>query len=201
MGALQLLQVFGPILSTLIPQISTILKPGSQSAQRDAGLAQVIIDTITKTAGQSNLQGAIESMQNDPAMKKKVTEAVVTHPEVIGVLEIGGGMKAAGERNLAIQTAEKPFWYNPSVWVTAAFFPMMYFIVWTTLMGGTPEAPWWAGQGFDPQTRSGLVNLIVGMVFGGVVGLWFGTSYGSMRKTEIAAVADQVAGKSDQAEK
>ena len=29
--------------------------------------------------------------------------------------------------------------------------------------------------------------VLIGMVLGGIVGIWFGTSYGSMRKTELAA--------------
>ena len=89
-----------------------------------------------------------------------------------------------------MQTAEKPFWYNPAVLVTVLFFPMMYWIVGGVLAGGTPGAPAWFGSAFDANTRTGLINLIVGMVFGGVVGLWFGTSYGSMRKTEIAAAKE-----------
>jgi hypothetical protein len=38
-----------------------------------------------------------------------------------------------------------------------------------------------------------VVNLVLGMVLGGIVGIWFGTSYGSMRKTELAATATEQA--------
>jgi len=197
MPVLALLQLFGPALAGLIPQIASFLKPQSEVAQRNVGIAQVLVDTIVKTAGAANLQGAVEAMQADPKVKQAVQEAVVTHPDIIGVLEIGGGIKAARDASVVMQNAERPFWYNPMFWVTAAFFPMMYVIIGAVLFTvdatspSTPDAPFWRVVGFDQATRSGLVNLIVGMVFGGVVGVWFGTSYGSQRKTELTAIAKE----------
>jgi muramidase (phage lysozyme) len=196
MGALALLQLFGPILSTMIPQISTLLKPGSKAAGY-AGIAQTVLDTITSTAKSPNLQGAIEAMQSDPSVKAAVQQAVVTHPEIIGVLEIGGGIQAARTADLAAQIAEKPFWYSPAIWVAAALLPLVYWIVGGVLVGGIDipaDAKWLQflkifGTAFNAETRSGMVNLVLGMVLGGIVGMYFGTSYGSMRKTELAAVA------------
>jgi muramidase (phage lysozyme) len=198
LAALPLLQLFAPILSSMIPQIASLLKPQSEVAQRNVGIAQVVLDTITKATGQPNLQGAIEAMQADPEMKKTVQQAIVAEPELIGLMEIGGGIKEARAASLAMQNADKPFWYSPMFWISMAFFPMMYVIVGAVLFTVQPseaikDIPWWAQVGFDQATRSGLVNLIVGMVFGGVVGVWFGTSYGSMRKTELAATATEQA--------
>jgi hypothetical protein len=197
LAALPLLQLFAPILSSMIPQIAGLLKPGSEVAQRNVGLAQVVLDTITKATNQPNLQGAIEAMQADPALKQTVQAAIVSEPELIGLMEIGGGIKAARDASVVMQTADRPFWYNPMFWISAAFFPMMYLIVvavlFTVQPSGAPATgtPWWAMVGFDQATRSGLVNLIVGMVFGGVVGVWFGTSYGSQRKTELSAATKE----------
>jgi hypothetical protein len=197
MGALALLQLFGPILSTMIPQIGALLKPGSKAAGY-AGIAQTVLDTITTTAKSTNLQGAIEAMQSDPAVRQAVQQAVVTHPEIIGVLEIGGGIPAARAANLAVQNADKPFWFSPAIWVSLALLPLVYWIVGGVLVGGieiSAEAPWYLqslkifGTSFNAETRSGTVNLVLGMVLGGIVGMYFGTSYGSMRKTELAAQA------------
>ena len=197
MPVLALLQLFGPALASLIPQIASFLKPQSEVAQRNVGIAQVLVDTIVKTAGAANLQGAVEAMQSDPKIKQAVQEAVVTHPDIIGVLEIGGGIEKARAASVVMQNAERPFWFNPMFWISAAFFPMMYTIVGAVLFTvQAPTAPvagmpWWAMVGFDQATRSGLVNLIVGMVFGGIVGVWFGTSYGSQRKTELTAITKE----------
>ena len=197
MGPLALLQLFGPILSSMIPQIGALLKPGSKAAGY-AGIAQTVLDTITATAKSPNLQGAIEAMQSDPAIKTAVQQAVVTHPEIIGVLEIGGGIPAARAANLAVQNADKPFWYSPAIWVSMALLPLVYWIVGGVLVGGIEikdAAPWYLqvlkifGTSFNAETRSGTVNLVLGMVLGGIVGMYFGTSYGSMRKTELAAQA------------
>ena len=62
-------------------------------------------------------------------------------------------------------------------------------IVASVLVGGTEGAWTIFGRSFNEETRSGTVNLVIGMVLGGIVGIWFGTSYGSMRKTELAAQA------------
>lgn len=191
MGPLALLQLFSGFLGPLIPQITPLLNPGSKASQY-APIAQIVIDTIVSKTGASNLQGAVEAMQADPKLKVAVQQAVVSHPEVVGLMEIGGGIKAARESSVVMQNADRPFWYNPMFWISAAFFPMMYLIVAAVLFTVQPSAvikdiPWWAQVGFDQATRSGLVNLIVGMVFGGVVGVWFGTSYGSQRKTELSA--------------
>ena len=197
MGALALLQLFGPILSGMIPQITPLLNPGAAGkVNQYAGIAQVVLDTINKTTGAPNLQGSIEAMQSNPSVKAAVQQAVVSHPDVIGLLEVGGGIKEARAASVVMQNAEHGFWYNPMFWISVAFFPMMYVIVGAVLFTVQPstaikDIPWWAQVGFDQATRSGLVNLIVGMVFGGIVGVWFGTSYGSQRKTELTATADK----------
>ena len=205
MPFLALLSAFGPIIAQLIPQITNIVRPKGEVAQRNIELAKVAFDTITKAAGASNVQDAVEKMQDDPVVKEAVTQAVLTHPQIIEtlqVVEFGGGVEKAADRGLAIQQAERPFWYNPIVWVTVLLIPMMYMISWQVLftfagpvltsngVDGAPlvMTPWYAQIGFDSNTRTGLINLIVGFIFGGVCGIWFGTSV-SRQKTEQATTA------------
>jgi len=185
MPILALLSAFGPILAQLIPQIANILKP-TEVSQRNLGLAQVAIDTITKAAGAANIQDAVEKMQASPEVVATVTQAVVTHPDILEVLEIGAGVAAAVERAIVMQTAERPFWYNPLLWISVGFFPMMYMITAAVLFFSNAGigndglvvagASWYTMVGFDQSTRSGLVNLIVGFIFGGVTAVWFGTT-------------------------
>lgn len=195
-----------PLLASFIPQIMPLVKPESKSTAKDMEIAQTVLNIAAQAAGvipvgqqatAANVGATVEALQNNPNMVKKVQEAVVTHPEIIGVLEIGGGVVAAREHGRTLQVAEKPFWYNPTFWISVLFFPMMYMIAYSVLFTVAPDAKatleqlkemaWYQKIGFDPNTRSGLVNLIVGFVFGGVVGVWFGTSYGSQRKTELTA--------------
>jgi len=202
-----------PLLAQWVPQIMSIIKPDSKSTAKDAQVAQTVLNVAAEAAGiiqkgeqatAANVGATVDALQKDPELAKKVQEAVVTHPEIMGVLQIGeGGIKGARDFGVAVQVAEKPFWFNPTFWISVAFFPMMYMIAYSVLFTVAPDAKvtpemmekltWYQKIGFDPNTRSGLVNLIVGFVFGGVVGVWFGTSYGSQRKTELAASATEQA--------
>lgn len=193
MDPLTLIAMFGPAIAKLIPQIADFLK---KEPEKKLSTVKKVLDVIVDSSGQANVQGAVEAMQNDPALREKVTQAVITHPDIIGLVELGGGVAAAREFALRVQDAEKPFWFNPVFWISVALMPMMYMIVaqilFTTAAPVTAgmnvtDAPFWARVGFDQETRSGLTNLIVGFIFGGIVGVWFGTSWGSQRKTELAS--------------
>lgn len=208
MGPLALLS----LIAQFVPQIATLIKPNSQSTARDSTLAQTILNTVVSAAGivtgggpvnAAQVGAAVDAMGKDATLAAKVQQAVVSHPDVIGVLQIGDGIKGARDFGVAVQVADKPFWFNPTFWISVAFFPMMYMIAYSVLFTVAPDTKttpemmtalsWYQKIGFDPNTRSGLVNLIVGFVFGGVVGVWFGTSYGSQRKTELAAQKDDAA--------
>ena len=210
MPILALISAFGPLIAQLIPQVASIFKPTTEVSQRNVALAQTVFDTITAAAGAPNIQAAVEKMQGDPEVVKTVTQAVLTQPDVMVVLEIGaGGIKAAADRGIAMQNADRPFWLNPVVWVTVAMLPIMYLITYQVLFtlagpymvsNGVPGSPlqpnpWYAVVGFDPNTRTGLINLIVGFVFGGVCGIWFGTTVAKQRDQSNAdqAAADAAA--------
>lgn len=194
MGIAMILSMLGPIIGQLIPQVAAILKP-SEVGQRNLGLAQVALNTIVQAAGVAkageeatlaSTAAAVEKMQGDAALLAQVKAAVLTQKDIMEVLEIGPGIQKAVEHSIVMQTAERPFWYNPLVWVTAGFFPMMYMVTAAVLFlsntgidstGMLKEgAKWYTVLGFDPSTRSGLVNLIVGFIFGGVTAVWFGTT-------------------------
>ena len=193
---LSAIALFGPLIANLIPQVAKLFDkkvgaPGKIEA------AQKVIETIVTSTGSVNEQQALQKIASDPVMLQTATKAIMTEPTIMGMLEVGGGIKAAREANLAVQVADKPFWYNPAFWMSLALLPLVYWIVGSVLVGGInlgpDDAGFWKifGTAFDQETRSGTVNLVIGMVLGGIVGIWFGTSYGSMRKTEIAAEASQ----------
>lgn len=197
--ALMLLQVFGPMLGQLIPQIRTFIN-NPNVVERNLGAAQAIIDTAISVTKSPDLPTAIAAMQADSSLTKEVTAAVVTHPDVIGIIEIGGGIVEARKAGIAMQVADKPFWFNPVFWMTLLLLPLVYYIVASVLIGGVvlpDDAPWWAvaifrmfGSAFTPEVRAGTVGTVLGTVLGGIVGIWFGTSYGSMKKDERNRASD-----------
>lgn len=178
MPALALLQLFAPILTGMIPQITALFNPKSEVAQRNVGVAQVVLDTITKVTGQPNLQGAIEAMQADPALKTKVQEAVVTHPEVIQLIEIGGGIAAAREADTKIIQSDNTFLRSPAFWITMLVFvpPIDYTIYKLVSQMAAPS------ENLITQVVTSILGLLA------VIGAFYlGSSMGSQRKTELAA--------------
>lgn len=182
MGALALLQLFGPILSNLIPQIAPLLGAKGEKVTQYAGVAKTVLDTITEKTGAANLQGAVEAMSADQAVKAAVQAAVVSHPDVIGFMEVGGGVPAARAAATTMQNSDRPFWFNPAFWVSMILlvFPMMLCV----------DAFFIHPANYAENLRTQIVTgvLAVIMIVGG---FWLGTSFGSQRKTELNAVADK----------
>lgn len=211
MDPFSILSIFGPALMQAIPQLGKLfVKPEDTRKQQNLETITLVLDTFAKAAlnnqqasgtNLAQMAQAVENVQKDPVLKQEVVKTVLTTPGIMELVEIGGGVAKAREHGIAIQNADKPFWYNPVVWVTVLFFPMMYMITYQvlfTLAGpvmiasgveAAPlvAAPWYAQIGFDPNTRTGLINLIVGFVFGGVCGIWFGTTVARQRAENTAA--------------
>lgn len=195
-----LISTFGPAIINAIPQVKKWFDPAIPVAQRNVGLAETVINTIVEVSGKLDLPTALDAMSADPALAKTVQQAVITHPEVMGLLEVGGGIVKAREFAVQVQNAERPFWYNPVWWMSVMFMPLIFWIVGSVLVGGVQiplDAPWYAhaffklfGLPFNEETRSGTVNLVLGLVLGGITGIWFGTSYGSMKKDERTRSSD-----------
>jgi len=188
-----LLPIIGPILAGLIPQVKTILAPPPESAQnRNLQLAETIVNAIVQattaaTGITQNAQSATEALQADPALVKTVTEAVVTSPEIMQLLEIGGGVVAAREADILVMQQDKPFWRASAVfWISVLLLPMVLWYVGSSIVGGVPipeDFPWAAkfvlmlfGNEWSLDARAGLANLVVGLVLGGICGVYFGVS-------------------------
>jgi hypothetical protein len=188
-----------PLIAQFIPQIMTLIKPNSVSTAKDAAVAGTILDTVVKAAGVLNPDGtpapvnattvgqAADKMAADPALAKQVQAAVVTHPDIMPLLEVGGGVAAARAADIQQQQATQPFWKASAVfWISIILLPMVYWFVGSVIVGGTEiptEWPWYAqapfkllGVGWNGESRSGIANLVIGLVLGGISGVYFGIS-------------------------
>lgn len=207
MGALAILQMFGPVLAGLIPQIASILKPESEVARRNTALAETLVNTIVKSAGAANMQDAVEKMQGSPEVAKSVQKAVVTEPVVMTTLqitEVGGGIAGARQADLAVSSQERPFYKTSAVfWMSIVLIPMVYWLVGSLIVGGTAErliaaagdkstlVPQWVtlllslfGAAWEGETRSGGFNLVIGLVLGGICGVYYGVSVTQQRQQQ-----------------
>lgn len=201
---LALISAFGPLISQLIPQVSKVFDGDAKTPDKLAA-ATAVIDTVVKATGAPNLQTALEQVQANPEVKQKVTEAVVTQPEIIGALQIGefgGGITAAREADLAQRPPESPFWKSSAVfWVSVLLMPLVYWLVGSLIVGGVPlpdEAPWWVktfvslfGVAWTGEARSGGFNLVVGLVLGGICGVYYGVSVTQAKQQQQQQNADK----------
>ena len=174
---LALISAFGPLLAEMIPQIAKAFDKKSETPAKIEA-ATKIIDTVVKATGTTNIQAAVELMQQSPEALKTARDAVVTEPTIVGLLEIGGGIEVAREANLAVQNAPQGFWRNPAFWfVMTAVVPPLYGVVGVLL---------WRMPAPSEQLVTQVVTGILGLA-AVAAAYYLGSTQGSMQKTNIIA--------------
>ena len=174
---LSLISAFGPLLAEMIPQIAKAFDKKSETPTKIEA-ATKIIDTVVKATGTTNIQAAVELMQQSPEALRTARDAVVTEPTIIGLLEIGGGIEVAREANLAVQNAPQGFWRNPAFWfVMTAVVPPLYGVVGVLL---------WRMPAPSEQLVTQVVTGILGLA-AVAAAYYLGSTQSSMQKTNIIA--------------
>lgn len=202
MDPFSIIATFGPMIANLIPQLAKLfVDPEDKKQTRNIEAIQLVIDTFTKaglgnpTASGTNVAQvaqAVEAVRADPILKAEVTKAVLTEPAIMAILEVGGGIAKAREYDIATMAASKPFWKSSAVfWISLVLLPMVYWLVGSLIVGGMMEkmaaaqieVPDWLklilalfGDAWTGEARSGGFNLVVGLVLGGICGVYFGVS-------------------------
>lgn len=176
-----LIAAFGPILAQLIPQVAKILNPQpSEVAARNMDAAKVVLDTIVQATNTPNVQAAVEKMQADPAVVAQVQQAIVTHPDIMPLLNVEH-VQEARDADAAVRNADKPFWYGQVPWFTVLLLPLVYYTV-VMVLGG--------GANVTQETKSMVIGFIIGTVLGSMVMYFYGTTAQSAKKDDtIAKVA------------
>jgi muramidase (phage lysozyme) len=173
-----------PLVAQFIPQIMTLIKPGSASTAKDAAVAQTILNTVVQAAGvvsngpatAQSVGAAVDAMSADPELAKSVQNAVVTHPDVIGLLEIGaGGISAAREANA--NPSQIPFYKNPGFVIAGMLIPLIYIVVSRVMFA----------DGYSEQLKTVVVTAILSGLLGALTGFYFGSSLSSARKDDALA--------------
>lgn len=173
--------------------LDTVVKASAEAVGTATG-APVKADVASVAA-------AVKAMQDDPAVQKAVQKAVVTEPTIMMLLEVGGGAAAARKFDIAQQQQEKPFWKVSAVfWMSVLLLPIAVWLVGSLIVGGAvykllPLAkdmgvtlPSWMllllslfGDAWQGETRSGGFNLVIGLVLGGISGVYYGVSVTQQR--------------------
>ena len=162
---LALISAFGPLIADLIPAVA---KAFDRKAETPAKIeaATKIIDTIVTATGTANVQQAVEKMQSDPAVRDIAAKAVVTEPQIMGLLEIGtGGIQEA--RRVASDPSAPPFWKQGAFVVAVILVPLIYMTVYRVL---------WSAD-YSEQLRTVVVTAILSGLLGALTGYFFGSMY------------------------
>jgi hypothetical protein len=185
---LALVSAFGPLIAEMIPQVAKLFDRKAETPEKIAA-AQKVIETITAASGSAGVDEAVSKMQSSPEVLATVKAAVLTEPAISSILttEIGGGIAGAREADKATMASDRPFWKTSAVfWISMIMLPMVYWYVGSSVVGGVEipaEWPWYAalplklfGAAWDSGARVGLANLIVGLILGGICGVYYGIS-------------------------
>jgi lysozyme len=164
------LAAFLPSLVAAIPQLAKLFGTGSAVAERNVAAAETVARIVVAATGAPNLQGAVESIQADPAKRLEAANAVEAQWYTL-VEAGGGGIDGARKFNVSVASAEP--WKMPAVWISTALLALVFMVVGTVL---------WA-EGWSNDIRLQVVTATLTII--GMVGsFWLGTSASSARKDE-----------------
>ena len=188
MDPLSAIALFGPMIANLIPQVAKLFDRKAETPEKLAA-AQAVVDTIVKSTGTADAKQAVGKLLSDEAALKSATEAVLVQPNVSALLEIGGGVVAAREADIKQQSQDRPFWKTSAVfWVSMSLLPLVYWFVGSVIVGNDGlEGAWQLfGSKWDGESRAGIANLVLGLVLGGICGVYFGISVTQGKQQQIA---------------
>lgn len=162
-----------PSIVGMIPELAKLFGSGSAVSDRNIKAAEKVAEVVIAATQAPNLQGAVESMQTDPAARQAASAAV--QAAWYELAEAGGG-GIDGARKFNVAAAGTPAWRMPAVWVSSALLGLVYMVVGSVLWGA----------GWSNDIRLQVVTAVL-TVIGMVGSFWLGTSASSQRKTDLMA--------------
>jgi muramidase (phage lysozyme) len=161
-----------PSLVASIPQLAKLFGTGSAVAERNVAAAEAVAKLVVQATGAPNLQGAVESIQADPASRQKAAEAVEGAWYTL-VEAGGGGIDGARKFNAALVDLQA--WRMPALWVTVALLLPVYAVVGSVL--------WHPAFAADKDIRLQVVTATL-VVISIVASFWLGSSSSSRAKDD-----------------
>jgi len=151
-----------PVLTSAVPELVKIIKPDSAAAEKNAAKVFEIAKTAISAA---NEQEVAERVAADPAAAQAVRQAV--QERWFELAEVGGGVAAAREADLAAQAGSGDMLRSPSFWIAMTLLPLVYLLV-LSLIGMIGSARW------SDDVRAGLAGSLISAIVGGLVGYYYG---------------------------
>lgn len=158
-----------PTLVGAVPDLVKLIKPDSESANKNAELASRVFDIAGKAIGAANAQDVVEKITASPAAAQVVGQAV--RDNWFDLQEVaGGGIAAARQADLAF--AADPVarvWRSPSFLAMLVMTPLVYMIV------GSVAGLWGYG-GWSDEVRTAIGTTVISLVIGSAAGYYFGST-------------------------
>lgn len=149
------------IVPSLIRRFGT---EGSKNTERNAQLAETVVQIAQQAVGATNAQDVVERLTGDPGLVSAVEAAVQAN---WFRLEEAGGGGIEGARKSNVEAANVPLKRNPAFMVAVLILPMIYFAVVWTLIDKASTA----------EIKTMVVSLVVGGALGSILGFFLGSSF------------------------
>ena len=163
--------LFIPSILEIIPSLISLFGKGERG-QQNAQAAQIVVDAFKAAVpGAVNTEDALAKVAADPSLKAQVKAAVMADSNVLGLVEVGGGIGAARAANLALVQGAQKWWqlvFNPVFLVTLLTLPLVYMFTWGLL-------PFLSKVSSDVISQT--MGTIIGLVLGSICGFWMGQTY------------------------
>jgi muramidase (phage lysozyme) len=158
-----------PVLTSAVPELVKLIKPDSESAEKNAAVAVKVFEVAKTALDAANEQEVAERIQADPQAAQTVRQAV--QDRWYELAEVGGGVQAARAADIEYVEKVGGFWRSPSF--AAMFFlaPLVYMIVGS--ISGL-----WGFDGWSPDVRASIATAVVSLVVGGAAGFYWGSMTG-----------------------
>lgn len=156
-----------PVLTSAVPELVKLIKPDSKSAEKNATIAAKAFEVAQAALGATNAQDVAERVQADPAAAQTVREAV--QARWYELAEVGGGIAAARELDMAGAIAGLRAWHSPSIWAMLLLLPLVYMLVGSI-------AGLWGYSEWSDDVRAAIATAMVSLIVGSVAGYYFGAT-------------------------
>ena len=159
-----------PVLTSAVPELVKLIKPDSDSAEKNAAIASKAFEVAKQVLDAGNEQEVAERIQSDQQAAQAVRAAV--QERWYELAEVGGGIAAARQADIEFVEKVGGFWRSPSF--AAMFFlaPLVYMIVGSV-------AGLWGFDGWSPDVRASIATAVVSLVVGGAAGFYWGSTTSS----------------------
>lgn len=165
-----------PALLQAAPALIRIFGDGAQS-EKNAKAAEMVASIAKEATGAPTIEQATEAIQTNPDAAAAFREGVQTR--WFELTEAGGGGIAGAREAAAKAQGDRPAWFNPALWITAALLPLVYGVVFAVVFGDAAT--------FSDEIRVMVVTAVVSGTLGGIIAYWLGSSMSSRNKDELIA--------------